>query len=108
MAWTAKYVDGVREFRGRSRTPPRVIARPVEGGYILNGEWDYVSGCDIATHVIGGISVIEDDKDPDARVAIVDRADFSIVDNWDTIGMRGTGSRKVVIHDAFVPGYRTI
>jgi 3-hydroxy-9,10-secoandrosta-1,3,5(10)-triene-9,17-dione monooxygenase len=85
-----------------------VVARPVDGGYRLSGEWDYVSGCDIATHVIGGISVVEDGKDPEPRVGIVDRADFSIVDNWDTIGMRGTGSRKVVIHDAFVPGYRTI
>src|ERR1051326_3988298 len=53
-------VDG--EFRGPSRTPPRVIARPVEGGYILNGEWDYVSGCDIATHAIGGIGVIRGDE----------------------------------------------
>jgi 3-hydroxy-9,10-secoandrosta-1,3,5(10)-triene-9,17-dione monooxygenase len=96
------------EFRGPSRTPPRVMARPVDGGYRLSGEWDYVSGCDIATHVIGGISVVEEAKDAEPRVAIVDRADFSIVDNWDTIGMRGTGSRKVLIHDAFVPGYRTI
>jgi 3-hydroxy-9,10-secoandrosta-1,3,5(10)-triene-9,17-dione monooxygenase len=96
------------EFRGPSRTPPRVIARPVDSGYLLNGEWDYVSGCDIATHVIGGISVVEDDKDPEPRVAIVDRSDFTIVDDWDTIGMRGTGSRRVVIREAFVPGYRTI
>jgi 3-hydroxy-9,10-secoandrosta-1,3,5(10)-triene-9,17-dione monooxygenase len=96
------------EFRGPSRTPPRVIARPVDGGYRLSGEWDYVSGCDIATHVIGGISVIRDGEQPEPRVGIVDRADFAIVDNWDTMGMRGTGSRKVVIKDAFVAGYRTI
>jgi 3-hydroxy-9,10-secoandrosta-1,3,5(10)-triene-9,17-dione monooxygenase len=96
------------EFRGPSRTPPRVMARPVDGGYRLSGEWDYVSGCDIATHVIGGVSVIRDSAEPEPRVAIVDRADFSIVDNWDTIGMRGTGSRKVVINDAFVAAHRTI
>jgi 3-hydroxy-9,10-secoandrosta-1,3,5(10)-triene-9,17-dione monooxygenase len=96
------------EFRGPSRTPPRVIARPVDGAYILNGEWDYVSGCDIATHVIGGISVQEDGKEPDPRVAIVERNDFTIVDDWNTIGMRGTGSRKIVIKDACVPTYRTI
>src|SRR5262249_57443933 len=50
-------VDG--EFRGPSRTPPRVIAHPVDGGFILNGKWDYGSGCDIATHIIGGISIGE-------------------------------------------------
>lgn len=95
------------EFRGPSRTPPRVVAQPVDGGYRLSGRWDYVSGCDIATHVIGGISV-ERGGDNEPLVAIVDRADFSIVDDWDTIGMRGTGSRTVVIRDAFVPAYRTI
>jgi 3-hydroxy-9,10-secoandrosta-1,3,5(10)-triene-9,17-dione monooxygenase len=98
-------VDG--EFRGPSRTPPHVVARPVDGGYILNGTWDYVSGCDIATHVIGGISVTRgEEKEP--LVAIVERSDFLIVDDWDTFGMRGTGSRTVVVHDAFVPQYRTI
>lgn len=92
------------EFRGPSRTPPRVIATPVDGGYILNGQWDYVSGCDIATHVIGGVSV----EGGVPLVAIVDRADFTIVEDWDTIGMRGTGSRTVVVRDGFVPAYRTI
>jgi 3-hydroxy-9,10-secoandrosta-1,3,5(10)-triene-9,17-dione monooxygenase len=92
------------DFRGPSRTPPRVIAQPVDGGYVLNGKWDYVSGCDIATHVIGGISVTGGDP----LVAIVERADFTIVDDWDTFGMRGTGSRTVVVEDAFVPAYRTI
>lgn len=95
------------EFRGPSRTPPRVIARPVDGGYICNGEWDYVSGCDIATHVIGGISVVRGEQS-EPLVGIVDRADFTIVDDWNPIGMRGTGSRTVVVRDAFVPAYRTI
>jgi 3-hydroxy-9,10-secoandrosta-1,3,5(10)-triene-9,17-dione monooxygenase len=91
------------EFRGPSRTPPRVVATPVAGGYVLSGEWDYVSGCDIATHVIGGIRVQDE-----ARVAVIDRSQFSIVDDWHVIGMRGTGSRRVVVKDAFVPTFRTI
>jgi len=95
------------EFRGPSRTPPYVIARPVEGGFILNGEWNYVSGCDIATHVFGGINIVSTAGD-EPRVGIIDRSDFTIVDDWDTIGMRGTGSRRVVVRDAFIPEYRTI
>jgi 3-hydroxy-9,10-secoandrosta-1,3,5(10)-triene-9,17-dione monooxygenase len=38
---------------------------------------------------------------------LVDRKDFSIVDNWRMIGMQGTGSRQVVLEDVFVPDYRT-
>jgi 3-hydroxy-9,10-secoandrosta-1,3,5(10)-triene-9,17-dione monooxygenase len=95
------------EFRGPSRTPPYVIARPVDRGFTLNGEWNYVSGCDIATHIIGGINVVTADGEQ-PRVGIVDRRDITIVDDWDTIGMRGTGSRRVVVRDAFIPEYRTI
>jgi 3-hydroxy-9,10-secoandrosta-1,3,5(10)-triene-9,17-dione monooxygenase len=102
------YVYGADgEFRGPSRTVPTVIGRPVDGGYVLNGTWDYVTGCDIATHVICGIGIDEDAQSAQ-RMAIVDRADFSIVDDWDTIGMRGTGSRSVVVRDVFVPEFRTI
>jgi 3-hydroxy-9,10-secoandrosta-1,3,5(10)-triene-9,17-dione monooxygenase len=91
------------EFRGPSRTPPRVVGTPVEGGYVLNGNLDYVSGCDVATHVIGGIRVQDE-----ARLAVIDRSQFSIVDDWHVIGMRGTGSRSIVVKDAFVPTFRTI
>ncbi len=33
---------------------------------------------------------------------------FKIVDNWDVIGMQGTGSRRVVIDDAFVSADRAL
>src|SRR5438477_3676233 len=77
-------VDG--DFRGPSRTPP-IAAEVVDGGYRVSGEWNYVSGCDIATHFVGGIRAGED-----VLLAVVDRADCRIVDDWDPIGMRGTGS----------------
>jgi 3-hydroxy-9,10-secoandrosta-1,3,5(10)-triene-9,17-dione monooxygenase len=91
------------DFRGPSRTTP-IAAVEVDGGYKVSGGWDYVSGCDIATHVVGGIRVGE----APPLLAIVDRADCHIVDNWNPIGMRGTGSRRVVVDDAFVPRHRAI
>jgi 3-hydroxy-9,10-secoandrosta-1,3,5(10)-triene-9,17-dione monooxygenase len=90
------------DFRGPSRTLP-APAVGVHGGYLVTGEWNYVSGCDIATHMVGGIRVGQE-----PMLAIVDRADMRIVDDWDTIGMRGTGSRRVVVSDAFVPVCRAI
>lgn len=99
------------EFRGPSSTPPRVQAEPVDGGYRLSGDWDYASGIDISTHFIGGIAVPSGKPGgppTEPRMAVLDRKDYSIVDNWQVIGMRGTGSRRVVAHDAFVPAYRTI
>ena len=67
----------------------------VDGGYRIDGGWDYGSGCDTATHFIGGIAVAGADGEApaDTRWAAFPRAAYAIVDNWDTLGMRGTGSR---------------
>lgn len=99
------------EFRGPSSTPPRMVAEPVEGGYRVSGDWDYASGIDISTHFIGGIAIPSGKADgppTEPRMAVFDRKDYSIVDNWHVFGMRGTGSRRVVAHDVFVPLHRTI
>ena len=39
---------------------------------------------------------------------LIDRADFTIVDNWDVIALRGTGSKRVACERVFVPEHRTI
>ena len=40
--------------------------------------------------------------------ALLPRPDYDILDTWFTSGMRGTGSKDIVIRDAFVPAHRTI
>ena len=82
----------------------------VPGGYRITGWWDYSSGCDVATHFIGGIAVSDAPGEPptDTRWAAFGRADYTIIDNWNTLGMRGTGSRRVVVEDLFVPDHWTV
>jgi 3-hydroxy-9,10-secoandrosta-1,3,5(10)-triene-9,17-dione monooxygenase len=90
-----------------SNLPARAVA--VDGGYRVDGWWDYGSGCDTATHFIGGIAVAGPDGAPsDTRWAAFPRSAYAIVDNWDTLGMRGTGSRRVVVEDLFVPAHHTV
>ncbi len=36
-----------------SRNIPRGTVTPVDGGWVLNGVWDYASGCTYATHMMG-------------------------------------------------------
>ena len=95
------------EYRAPFVATPGVFAAAADGGYVLNGGWDYSSGCDIATHFLGHFVV------PPAPggtftllIALIDRGDYEIVDNWDVVGMRGTGSRRVVVKDLFVPEHR--
>ncbi len=80
------------------------------GGLRVNGAWDYASGCDLATHFFGSAMV----RDPQTNASLgnawilFDRDHFRIVNNWNVIGMQGTGSRRVVIENAFVPADRAL
>jgi alkylation response protein AidB-like acyl-CoA dehydrogenase len=81
---------------------------PVPGGYrIVNGRGRFSSGVDHADWLVVGVSVSRGAGAPEARMCLVPTRDVEIVDDWHTVGMRGTGSRSVCIADAFVPEHRT-
>ena len=40
------------------------------------------------------------------RTFLVPRSDYEIIDNWHVSGLRGSGSKDVVIDGAFVPDHR--
>jgi len=99
--------------RGDFRCPyvaaPPVPATPVPGGYVVSGAWDYGTGCDVATHFMGGVLARHGDgREPEPLVCVFPRDDFSIVDNWDALGLRGTGSNRVVVEERFVPAERAL
>jgi len=82
----------------------------VEGGFKFSGRWSFSSGCDHCQWVfLGGVVPPDaDNPTPDYRTFMVPRRDFEIIDNWYTFGLQGTGSKDVVVKDAFVPEYRTL
>lgn len=90
---------------------PTGTARRVDGGYIFNGRWSFSSGADVCQwDVLAGIEVDDDGKMiPGAvRHLVLPRADYEIVpDSWQVSGLSGTGSKDVIVKDAFVPDYRT-
>jgi len=96
---------------GNVRAPLRPVpggkAEKRDGGYLVSGAWNYASGCDHATHFIGAAGV-EGSNPPHIIYALLDRSAFVIVDNWNTIGMRGTGSKRVAADRIFVPHHRII
>jgi 3-hydroxy-9,10-secoandrosta-1,3,5(10)-triene-9,17-dione monooxygenase len=100
--------DGEVRMPGRLR-PGK--AREVDGGYLCSGTFDYVSGCDSATHLVlawaFGYDVSAGEFATDF-IGVVDFDDVEIVDNWDVLGLRGTGSKRVVVEDVFIPRARTI
>lgn len=84
-----------------------VPVKPEKDGYRVSGAWDYTSGCDVSTHAMVSGLIPDGQGGMTARLMLVDRADYTIVDNWHMMGMQGTGSRQVVIKDVLVPSYRT-
>jgi 3-hydroxy-9,10-secoandrosta-1,3,5(10)-triene-9,17-dione monooxygenase len=80
-------------------------AESVDGGYRVSGRWGFSSGCDAATWAMVAIP----GATPNSLVwLLLPRADYEIVDTWYASGMRGTGSKDVVIRDAFVPAHRAL
>lgn len=80
----------------------------VDGGYRLNGEWLTSSGCD---HAEGGAFVggrVQENGTTVFRSFWLQRDQIAeIVDDWHVVGLAGTGSKKLVINDVFVPAYRS-
>ena len=76
---------------------------PVDGGYRLSGRWEFSSGCDFSDWVMLGVPGIGE-----RNWALVPKADFQIVDTWFVSGLRGSGSKDIVVDDAFVPSHRVL
>mgnify|MGYP002636211816 CR=1 FL=1 len=81
----------------------------VDGGYQLSGRWSFSSGCDHCQWIFLGAFVPprEEGQRADMRTFLLPRADYEIIDNWHTSGLRGTGSKDIVVNDIFVPEHRT-
>jgi len=87
---------------------PTGTVEQVAGGYRLNGRWSFSSGCNFCQWaVLGGMAPVESGQPPEARVFLVPRRDYVIDDNWHVMGLCATGSKDIVVDDAFVPEYRT-
>lgn len=86
-----------------SFSPTGANVKEADGGYLLSGHWDFASGCDAASWVL---TVGVGKAGP--LMFLVPRSDFTIEDTWYVSGLRGTGSKDIVIRDTFVPDYRAL
>lgn len=82
-------------------------AEPAAGGHRLSGRWGYVSGCDYAQWVLLH-AVVKGDGQPEPRMFLVPIGDVEIIDDWNVLGLRGTGSKSVAVKNLFVPAERSV
>jgi alkylation response protein AidB-like acyl-CoA dehydrogenase len=90
---------------------PQGLARVVDGGYRVSGSWSFASGIRHATW-LGGHSLVEErdgtlrrgpDGEPVERTMLFRKQAAAIVDNWNVVGLRGTGSDSYSVTDLFIP-----
>lgn len=76
-------------------------ATRVDGGYQFNGRWKFASGIDHTDWVfLGGT------YNGEFLTCLLPRADYRIVDTWDVLGLKATGSQDVAVENVFIPEYR--
>lgn len=115
-------VDAAKEIFG---DPPAILgsgsARPegtatiTEGGYLINGRWNYLSGIDHSTALFlncrllnhDGSPARNHDGSPATRVAVVPVSAGAVLNTWTTLGMRGTASNDCEFTDVFVPAHHS-
>ena len=89
---------------------------PVEGGYRISGRWQFGSGCQESSWMLGSFQIIEDGeprRSPEGKPlfwrGIFSRAEAEVVPgSWDVAGLRGTGSFDWTVEDVFLPERRVM
>jgi alkylation response protein AidB-like acyl-CoA dehydrogenase len=110
-------IETQRELWGDGSDPfscacfaPTGTAIPTEGGYVLSGTWSFASGVDHSSWIRLGAFI----KSPgggqsgDGAFFLLPTADVEIEDNWFVYGLCGTGSKNIIVADAFVPEHRVL
>jgi 3-hydroxy-9,10-secoandrosta-1,3,5(10)-triene-9,17-dione monooxygenase len=90
---------------------PTGKAEKVAGGYKVSGRWSFSSGCDhcrgVMLGAICGSREVAGKPVRDFRSFLLRRDQYQIDDNWHVAGLQGTGSKDIVVAEAFVPEYRS-
>jgi alkylation response protein AidB-like acyl-CoA dehydrogenase len=81
-------------------------ATPANGGYRVDGRWQFASGIDHAQWLMVGCA------DPQTRGpgvhVVIPRDEIEVDDTWHVLGLKGTGSKDLLARDLFVPAHRAI
>lgn len=82
--------------------------RKMPGGYLIEkGIWGFNSGVYHANWDLLGIPLVDDAGNVvDQGLAAIPIEQVQVLDDWDTIGLRGTGSSGVSVQNVYVPAER--
>jgi len=81
-----------------------------EGGYIVSGRWPYASGADHGDWVIVGARGVKNEagESCQSHLVFVPKTSVEFEDTWFTLGMRGTGSKDLLLNEVLVPEHLAV
>jgi alkylation response protein AidB-like acyl-CoA dehydrogenase len=90
---------------GTSLGWPRTIARPDGDGYRVEGRKTFCTGSPVATVFLSTVRVATPDGTQRLGFAVIPReaTGLTVLDNWDALGMRASGSNDVLFQSCPVP-----
>lgn len=90
--------------------PPQRAEKVPGGWHITRAQWPFGSGIHSAQNIIDGVHLYEDGKpildatgQPEFRVAYLPADKVRLLDTWQVIGLRGSGSTDYMIEDVTIP-----
>jgi 3-hydroxy-9,10-secoandrosta-1,3,5(10)-triene-9,17-dione monooxygenase len=87
---------------------PQGQGRKADGGFVISGRWNFSSCSNIAEWNMLAVTVKEGDKVVDHRMCLLHKSQYQVIDDWQVLGMRSTGSMTVAAKDVFVPEHRAL
>ncbi len=87
---------------------PQGRGAKVDGGFIIGGRWNFSSGVNLADWNMLAATVREGEHIVDYRMCLLHKSQYEVIDDWQVLGMRSTGSMTVTAKDVFVPEHRAL
>lgn len=85
---------------------PAGRATRVPGGFMFSGRHKFASGIDYAQWLICGGFIQDCDKLDGPHFFLVLKSEVQVIDDWDTLGLEGTGSKSFEVRNVFLPAHR--
>ena len=97
------FATGVDTLMSSELNPAGGRVEPASGGFRVSGRWSFSSGCDAASW-----AMVATAGDGGLRWMLLPRPEYEILDTWFASGVRGSGSKDIVVRDAVVPPHRVV
>ena len=87
---------------------PQGRGTKAEGGFRVSGRWNFSSCVNVAEWNMLAATIRDGERVVDHRMCLLHKSEYRVIDDWQVLGMRATGSMTVEAKDVLVPEHRAL